>query len=265
MSKTPELPVPTLTVEEQLAGMSLKKLEDFYTRDQMLAMYAKGKADAESIDGDTGANMKAPAGRIRFDYTNGDGNPDCKIITHDEMRQRYADLYDMKYPGKAKGGEAVPVAWQSRRRQVGKPWGDWYFTDEESVQRFLETGTAPGYEREVRGLYTHPAKAVEVTEEMVGRFLGWKLPKDFHPDAGISFTPYDPPEYPQMREQCWPIGTNLLTAVQARAMLEFVVGQGATEIPQHLIGELEMLLSEQPEGRFKKLRAALSAALGGEG
>lgn len=29
---------------------------------------------------------------IRLDFTNADGQPDCKMITHDEMRQRYADM-----------------------------------------------------------------------------------------------------------------------------------------------------------------------------
>jgi hypothetical protein len=75
------------------------------------------------------------------------------------------------------------------------------------------------------------ASQSQVTDEMVTRFLSWKLPQDFHPDAGISFTPYDPPEYPQMREQCWPIGTNLLTATQARAMLEHVVGNPPVAVP----------------------------------
>src|SRR5690348_844809 len=57
-------------------------------------------------------------------------------------------------------------------------------------------------------------------DRMVDRFLGWKLPKTFGPDAGITFTPsngmtrdeaYDRPGW-------WPIGTNLLTADEAHAM-----------------------------------------------
>lgn len=50
-------------------------------------------------------------------------------------------------------------------------------------------------------------------EEMVNRFLNWELPKDFDPDAGISFCPNGP----------WPIGTNLLTAEQAREMIEYLL------------------------------------------
>jgi len=53
----------------------------------------------------------------------------------------------------------------------------------------------------------------------VDRFLAWKLPADFRPDAGISFKP----EYNQhtpwpMKHE--PVGTNLFTAEQARAMFE---------------------------------------------
>jgi hypothetical protein len=55
---------------------------------------------------------------------------------------------------------------------------------------------------------------------MVNRFLGWKLPQDFAPDAGISFTPVSWP-------LGWPVGTNLLSANQARAMFEHVLGHRA--------------------------------------
>ena len=61
-------------------------------------------------------------------------------------------------------------------------------------------------------------------DAMVNRFLGWKLPDDFAPDAGIDFTP---PEklYPTMTNprQHWPTGTNLLDADQAQAMVEYLV------------------------------------------
>lgn len=55
-----------------------------------------------------------------------------------------------------------------------------------------------------------------VTEQMLTRFLGWRLPIDFAPDAGISFKPPTNPDW-------WPVGTNLLTAPQARQMLEHVL------------------------------------------
>ena len=61
--------------------------------------------------------------------------------------------------------------------------------------------------------------------KMVDRFLGWKLPDDFYPDAGISFeAPID---------AVWhPTGTNLFTAEQATGMFEYAVGK--PDIPQSL-------------------------------
>lgn len=54
-------------------------------------------------------------------------------------------------------------------------------------------------------------------KHMVDRFLGWKLPADFKPDAGISYTP---------THGAWssPVsGTNLFDADQARAMVLHMV------------------------------------------
>jgi hypothetical protein len=60
--------------------------------------------------------------------------------------------------------------------------------------------------------------AVPDIKEMVNRFLGWRLPQDFHPDCGISFDGRKDDEW--NKNKTWPIGTNLLTADQARAMFE---------------------------------------------
>lgn len=49
-------------------------------------------------------------------------------------------------------------------------------------------------------------------DDMVNKFLSWPLPKDFSPDGGISF------QQPSNKAN-WPIGTNLLTADQAMAMI----------------------------------------------
>lgn len=57
-------------------------------------------------------------------------------------------------------------------------------------------------------------------DEMVDRFLCWKLPKDFAPDGRISF---DPSPDAVGNEITWPVGTNLLTASQAKQMLTEVV------------------------------------------
>ena len=49
-------------------------------------------------------------------------------------------------------------------------------------------------------------------DAMVDRFLCWKLPDDFGPDGGIAYT---------LSPGFTPIGTNLLTATQAKAMFEY--------------------------------------------
>jgi hypothetical protein len=65
-----------------------------------------------------------------------------------------------------------------------------------------------------------------MTEEqikyMVDRFLGWKLPENFCPDAGISFkaTFNEHTAHPMKHE---PSGTNLFDATQADAMVRYML------------------------------------------
>lgn len=87
----------------------------------------------------------------------------------------------------------------------------------------------------------------QVTEAMVkhmaNRFLGWKLPDDFFPDAGISFEPEFNAEYmaaqgrPPMRHT--PTGTNLFDASQALAMVRYMVEglPALSATTQHRTGE----------------------------
>jgi hypothetical protein len=56
----------------------------------------------------------------------------------------------------------------------------------------------------------------EQIKQMVDRFLSWKLPADFNPDGGVSFK--------NVFAQHWPVGTNLLTAVQAEEMVRHMIG-----------------------------------------
>lgn len=59
-------------------------------------------------------------------------------------------------------------------------------------------------------------------KHMTERFLGWKLPKNFRPDAGISFKPTFNDHLPQpMRHE--PTGTNLFDYAQAKAMVEYML------------------------------------------
>lgn len=58
----------------------------------------------------------------------------------------------------------------------------------------------------------------EQIDAMVRRFLHWKLPADFNPDGGITFEPVGNAGTPyEFRRE--PVGTNLLTFTQARAMV----------------------------------------------
>lgn len=59
-------------------------------------------------------------------------------------------------------------------------------------------------------------------KHMVDRFLGWKLPENFQPDAGISFKPTfnDDQPFGPMRHN--PSGTNLFDATQAAEMVRFM-------------------------------------------
>jgi hypothetical protein len=60
----------------------------------------------------------------------------------------------------------------------------------------------------------------KLIDRMVDRFLCWALPEDFAPDCGISFTPF----HPNGTTRFEPVGTNLLTAIQARQMFEHALG-----------------------------------------
>jgi hypothetical protein len=59
-------------------------------------------------------------------------------------------------------------------------------------------------------------------KHMVSRFLGWRLPENFNPDAGISFkaTFNEHTDHPMRHE---PSGTNLLDFTQAEAMVRHMV------------------------------------------
>jgi hypothetical protein len=59
-------------------------------------------------------------------------------------------------------------------------------------------------------------------KHMVDRFLSWKLPEAFNPDAGISFkAEYNEHSAHPMRHE--PTGTNLFSATQAEAMVRYML------------------------------------------
>lgn len=59
-------------------------------------------------------------------------------------------------------------------------------------------------------------------KHMVNRFLGWRLPETFSPDAGISFKAEfnEHTQWPMRHE---PIGTNLFDYEEAEAMVRHMV------------------------------------------
>lgn len=59
----------------------------------------------------------------------------------------------------------------------------------------------------------------EQIKRMVERFLGWRLPENFAPDCGISFTP----NYPLGNGKYEPVGTNLFDYAQAEAMVHYMI------------------------------------------
>ena len=67
-------------------------------------------------------------------------------------------------------------------------------------------------------------------QQMVDRFLAWRLPDDFNPDGGINFTRdfNEHTPYPMKHE---PTGTNLFTATQAKAMVEHMLQVEAGAVP----------------------------------
>lgn len=66
----------------------------------------------------------------------------------------------------------------------------------------------------------------EQIKQMVNRFLGWKLPPDFAPDAGVSFKP-------PINADWWPVGTNLLNAEQAESMVRHMLGLSDSGMESH--------------------------------
>jgi hypothetical protein len=85
-------------------------------------------------------------------------------------------------------------------------------------------------------------------ERLVERFLSWPLPKTFAPDCGITFT-HKPDARGYMPS--WPVGTNLFTADEARAMFEHVLADAAPAavvITPEGAAKIEAWL-QTPEGR----------------
>lgn len=110
-------------------------------------------------------------------------------------------------------------------------------------------------------------------KHMVNRFLGWRLPEYFRPDAGISFEPEFNVEWnakqgrpPQRHE---PTGTNLFDAGQATAMVRYML-DGMPEakpterdaVLEKAALEIESAGGDSTEYHARRVRALKSSAQG---
>lgn len=86
----------------------------------------------------------------------------------------------------------------------------------------------------------------EQIKKIVNRFLAWKIPDDFYPDAGISYKPL-PGNFSQ------PTGTNLLDATQAEAMIRHIVGDVVDQAVKHARVDQCKRLDPYIDYEFRKL------------
>lgn len=90
--------------------------------------------------------------------------------------------------------------------------------------------------------------AVQV-KHMVDRFLGWRLPKSWNPDNGIS---YKRPNFAHApAEHDWPIGTNLFSATEADGMV------------RHMLEGMPVLSKAEISTRIQRRLQGIPAANGG--
>jgi hypothetical protein len=138
------------------------------------------------------------------------------------------------------------LAARSDDRQSGEavlPLGNMH-NSSETIQAHIRQ-SMPNVSKELVALMTSPS-----IDECVNRFLGWKLPKDFDPDGGINFN-----KLPHLHDSHeWPVGTNLFTAIQAKAMFEYVLSGATVELaaPQQAIPSGWKLVPIEPTDEMKE-------------
>lgn len=60
-------------------------------------------------------------------------------------------------------------------------------------------------------------------KHMRDRFLGWLLPENFNPDCGIMFDAEAGMKVDARNQRYAPVGTNLFDAMQAEAMVRYMI------------------------------------------
>ena len=102
-------------------------------------------------------------------------------------------------------------------------------------------------------------------DNMVTRFLSWPLPRTFSPDCGISFDRRYLDEGNPVK--AWPVGTNLLTAAEARQMIEHLIHDSLSIDKSAYVvdssGELRTLFgeSQKPEPSRLEIAAMMAACI----
>ena len=96
-------------------------------------------------------------------------------------------------------------------------------------------------------------------KHMVDRFLNWKLPENFNPDAGISFKPH----YNDGTARHQPVGTNLFNYEQAEAMVRHMieampspakVDEGMVSVSRDYLEKLKARAGEPSETEIAALK-----------
>jgi len=96
-------------------------------------------------------------------------------------------------------------------------------------------------------------------KHMAQRFLMWKLPEHFAPDNGISFKPPFPEE--PMRSRHWPVGTNLLDANQAEAMVRHMIeGLPQSDDPHGVKSFFRMFAKAEADPESPEAKAIIALA-----
>lgn len=98
---------------------------------------------------------------------------------------------------------------------TNQPSGEW--SDIELIEAFNYDFSAVFLRKalaSINAVRRAPEEPSVDIKQAVDKFLMWPLPADFYPDCYVNFNKVGARE-----TGCWPVGTNLLTATQAEAML----------------------------------------------
>lgn len=107
---------------------------------------------------------------------------------------------------------------------------------------------------------TEPTQAAALAS-LVNRFLSWKLPDNFNPDGGITFTPVR--NAGTAHEFTYtPVGTNLFDATQARQMIEHLLADDQAVIDYIVPDVDDTPLTPDDEARMEEGWQKFKAAIG---